>query len=260
MSNLYDHLKAAQERVFDLQEKYNLLKEGEMKEWESKIEKAPMAELQQIAEAYQEWEVSSGLAVLKAQLEEARNEYSAAVREYDDMVEKRNVRKEKRQIKESGLSEAEWRARQAVNEYGYTTDWRDAGYLLKDGNLLNFTGEKGKHYGTRGLDHRNIGVLYASRKYQDFAAMVAFMNEGNIRVMFESPGIDIIAEPTMRQIATIRDMVRASMTRNCFYVDFTDEKGKTVKSLTYEGTLRPERIVNDIRDFFAEKKAVPCFA
>lgn len=262
---LFDRLKAAQKRMLELQEKYNLLKNGELKVWEEKIQRASKEDLNGLAAAYHEWEVASGFAAIKTSLVKARDEYSSAQKAYDDELERRNVQEEERQIKESGLTEAEWRAKQAVNMYGYTTDWRDAGYLLKNGRLLNFTGEKGKHYGMRCLDHRNIGVLYASGEYKNDAAMTAFMNDGNIRVMFESPGIDMIKEPTEKQFAAIREMVRVSTNRRCFYVDFSDEKGKVVGSLSYEGMLRPERVINDIKTYFVtgkvpEREALPCLA
>ena len=263
--SLYDRLIAAQKRMYKLQEKFELLKEGELKEWETKIHIATENELPDVAEEFHQWELRTGYPKLHESLVRAREEYSEARKAYDDMMERRNIRDEKRRIKESGLTEDEWREKQAVKEYGYTTDWNDAGYLLKNGKLLNFSGEKGKHYGTRGMDHRNIGAIYASMKCSGFDAMIAFMNGGNIRVMFESPGIDLIAEPTAKQFSAIREMARASKNRNCFYVDFTNDKGKVIGNLSYEGVLYPERIINDIKTYFAtgklpETKREPCFA
>lgn len=142
--------------------------------------------------------------------------------------------------------------KQAVDTFGYTTDFREAGYLLPNGRMLNFTGEKGKHYGTRGEDHRGISTIYASSEYQGGAAMMAFMRDGNIRVMAETPGVDIIAskEPTTEQYAAIRNMARRFAGEEYFNVDFTDDRGFNVDSIEYDGRVNPERIVNDIKTFF----------
>ena len=99
----------------------------------------------------------------------------------------------------SGLPEAEYFGKQAVKVFGYTPYFYDAGYIAPNGKMLNFSGEKGKHRGSRGQDHRAIGQIFATT--QNSAAMTRFMNYGNIRIMGESPGIDISSkvEPTAEQ-------------------------------------------------------------
>ena len=82
-------------------------------------------------------------------------------------------------IEKSGLSEADYFSKQAVKEFGYTPYFYDAGYIMPNGKMLNFSGEKGRHYGSRGEDHRAIGAIYENTKGTD--ALVRFLNDGDIR-------------------------------------------------------------------------------
>lgn len=82
-------------------------------------------------------------------------------------------------IEKSGLSEADYFRKRAVNEFGYTPYFYDAGYITPNGKMLNFSGEKGQHYGSRGEDHRAIDAIYENTKGTD--ALVRFLNDGDIR-------------------------------------------------------------------------------
>lgn len=153
-------------------------------------------------------------------------------------------------IEKSGLSEADYFRKQAVKEFGYTPYFYDAGYITPNGKMLNFSGEKGQHYGLRGEDHRAIGVIYEITEGTD--ALVRFMNDGNIRIMAETPGLDISAstEPSKEQYTTIRRFANEFSDGGYFAVDLSDGNGKTVGTLEYEGNINPTRIVNDIKHFY----------
>ena len=153
-------------------------------------------------------------------------------------------------VEKSGLSEADYFRKQAVNEFGYTPFFYDAGYIVPNGKMLNFSGEKGQHYGSRGEDHRAIDAIYENTKGTD--ALVRFMNDGNIRIMAETPGLDISAstEPSKEQYTTIRRFANEFSDGGYFAVDLSDENGKTVGTLEYEGNINPTRIVNDIKHFY----------
>ncbi|CDC77846.1 putative uncharacterized protein [Candidatus Colimorpha enterica] len=200
--------------------------------------------------AYQAWEKESGYAdlvdrrdALRAELEEIRT------KAYNDAVSKA-INEERTAIEKSGLSEADYFRKQAVKEFGYTPYFYDAGYIMPNGKMLNFSGEKGRHYGSRGQDHRAIGTIYADTNGTD--ALVRFMNDGNIRIMAETPGLDISAstEPSKEQYTTIRRFANEFSDGGYFAVDLSDENGKTVGTLEYEGNINPTRIVNDIKHFY----------
>lgn len=159
-------------------------------------------------------------------------------------------RRERQAIEKSGLSEADYFKKRAVKEFGYTTMFVDAGYLLPDGKMLNFSGEKGKHFGVRGQDHRAIGVIYEATS--GHKALTRFMNDGNIRVMAEAPGVDLTnrVEPTAQQYLKIKAMVREYADKHFFNVDISDENGVVVGSYTYDGKVNADRVVNDIKYYF----------
>ena len=158
---------------------------------------------------------------------------------------------EQNAIAESGLSEADYFRKQAVKEFGYTPYFYDAGYIVPNGRMLNFSGEKGKHFGSRGEDHRAIGIIYATS--QGTVALTRFMNDGNIRIMAESPGIDVFSqtEPSTEQYSTIRKFISEYSKKGYFSVDISDENGKVVGSLEYENNINPTRIINDIKHYYA---------
>ena len=249
-AELSEAWQKARDEANDLREQLRKMK-PEMDAWVDRITEAQKAgKMDDILAEYKEWE--KGYTKLRDEQYEAEQRYKQANKAYDDYIEQRDVAEEQKKIQASGLSEPEYRRKQAVNTFGYTTDFREAGYLLPNGRMLNFTGEKGKHYGTRGEDHRGISTIYASSEYQGGAAMMAFMRDGNIRVMAETPGVDIIAskEPTTEQYAAIRNMARRFAGEEYFNVDFTDDRGFNVDSIEYDGRVNPERIVNDIKTFF----------
>lgn len=200
--------------------------------------------------AYQAWSKESGYAdlvdrrdALRADLKEIRTKAN------NDAVSKA-INEERTAIEKSGLSEADYFRKQAVKEFGYTPYFYDAGYIMPNGKMLNFSGEKGQHYGSRGQDHRAIGTIYADTNGTD--ALVRFMNDGNIRIMAETPGLDISAstEPSKEQYTTIRRFANEFSDGGYFAVDLSDENGKTVGTLEYEGNINPTRIVNDIKHFY----------
>jgi len=113
----------------------------------------------------------------------------------------------------------------AIEEFGYTPYFYDAGYVLPTGKMLNFSGTKGQHYGSRGEDHRGIQSVF-TEEIGRTESMLKFMGMGNIRIMAETPGIDIAdtVEPTQEQYAKIRDFIRSKRDEEFFAVDFTEMK------------------------------------
>ena len=196
--------------------------------------------------AYQAWRKESGYA----DLVDRRDALRADIEERSKGGSGKASAGELAAIEKSGLSEADYFRKQAVNEFGYTPYFYDAGYITPNGKMLNFSGEKGQHYGSRGEDHRAIAAIYENTEGTD--ALVRFMNDGNIRIMAETPGLDISAstEPSKEQYTTIRRFANEFSDGGYFAVDLSDENGKTVGTLEYEGNINPTRIVNDIKHFY----------
>ncbi len=213
--------------------------------------------------------------LMSKDMEEAAKEYQKLLDKYglssinDDVLQKNAnelyhkweklrdqelAEEELRELEKTGKTMQEFHREKAVKEFGYTPYFYDAGYILPNGKMLNFSGEKGKHYGSRGQDHRAIGSVFAVK--QGSEAMIEFMAEGNIRIMPESPGVDITAsvEPTAQQYATIRKFVREYMEDEYMNIDFTNEKGNVVGNLEYEGRIYPDRVINDIKYYYQTGK------
>ena len=141
-----------------------------------------------------------------------------------------------------------------VQEYGKTYRWNETGYLLVDGSRLNLSGEKqGGRSGYRVLDHRDIFDMYSDIDGSD--AMIEFMSRGNIRVIPESPAINLQIEPTEAQYRQIQSLVETLGWKNKeFTVDFDNQYGDTVDSLSYNGNVSARKVVADIQYYFKEGK------
>ena len=203
---------------------------------------------------YQQWCETSGYDALKEKRDALQADFEKLSKEADEQFAKESVDKEKSLIEKSGLSEADYFRKQAVKNFGYTPYFYDAGYLTPNGKMLNFSGEKGRHFGSRGQDHRGIGIIYENTQGSD--AMIRFMNDGNIRIMGETPGLDISStvEPTKEQYATIKKFARESASNGYFAVDISDENGRNIGNYEYNGRVNADRVVNDIKYFFQTGK------
>jgi hypothetical protein len=200
---------------------------------------------------YREWEERSGYAQMTAEIKRLDEEYNSLFDEYTRLNNEAEQEEKNAAIAKSGLDEDAYYQKQAVKEFGYTPYFYDAGYIVPNGKMLNFSGEKGKHYGMRGQDHRAIGTIYPSNIIGS-EAMLKFMGSGNVRIMAETPGIDIAVgvEPTKEQYSTIGKFVNDSISNRYFSVDFTDSKGITVANLEYEGNFSATKVKADIKHYF----------
>ena len=249
----------AYSRIYDMRVEVNKLTQS-IKEFESTNDfKNAMDKLgESIAnddidngvKAYQQWRIDSGYGALVNKRDALRVELENAEKAFNENIANKLALEEKAAIEKSGVSEAEYFRKQAVKEFGYTPYYYDAGYITPNGKMLNFSGEKGKHFGSRGQDHRAIGVIYDDTSGTD--ALNRFMRDGNIRIMAESPGIDVstVAEPTKEQYATIRRFINEYSDKGYFNVDLTDESGRVIGSLEYENRINPARVLNDIKHYF----------
>lgn len=114
--------------------------------------------------------------------------------------------------------------------FGLTTDINEAGYIMTDGSMLDFSGKReGGSAGTRVLDHRQIGSIgkgdYIQGDYTD--QMMEFMNTtGAIRVnSYNGLDIDIVQPITERQNKKI--LVNARRLEY-FQIDISDQNGYNI--------------------------------
>lgn len=136
-----------------------------------------------------------------------------------------------------------------IKDYFGTTYYKSAAfYLLQDGTLLDGSDYKNGSgsYTRRVLDHRDISDVYNGDMYD-------FINEGNIRLMPESPGISIMKEPTKEQYTTLKSYIDNYLFKDkVFYIDILNSSnGDTIKSFEYSW---PENktidVLNDLVDYF----------
>jgi hypothetical protein len=74
----------------------------------------------------------------------------------------------------------------AKRNYGTTNDYREGGYLLPDGTMLDFSGRRdgADGFGMRYMDHRQIEEVYQTDKENRTQNLYNFMNEtGSVRLM-----------------------------------------------------------------------------
>ena len=161
---------------------------------------------------------------------------------------------------------------EAIKHFGTTGSYRSAGYILEDGQMLDFSGlhwegdlspeekqARRSYYDSRYVDHGDIFEAFEkiSDNYPSDAGL-AFMTRGNIRIVPETPGLEMSAyvEPTAKQYARIKDYIRTAdrgaggLDSGYFAIDFTTDRRRRPEVLKYEGKLNPDRIVNDIKSFY----------
>ena len=244
---LRDDLRETQQEFYAARKEYQSIGDTEERK---KLMDAMVSKEDGAVKRYAEWAKISGYEDAYKRMTAAQERIDKGQKRLSQLVEERMEAEESKAIEKSGLSKAEYFRKQAVKEFGYTPYFYDAGYILPNGKLLNFSGEKGRHFGSRGQDHRAIGQIYANSTGS--AAMTRFMNDGNIRIMAESPGLDVSGTTplTSEQYSTIRKFVNQVRGEEYFNLDFSDERGNTIDSIEYEGRINAERVVNDIKHFF----------
>ena len=146
---------------------------------------------------------------------------------------------------------------QAVVHFGTTYSPKLAGFILPDGQMLDFSAGQGR----RCMDHRDVSELYENFEEDESSIeksgtdyLIDFMHKtGAIRVDFESHliDIDIAHSPTEEQYQKLVYFIdRGGETS----LDLSD-RGLVVASVIYEGkNSNPIRIINDIKSYFKTKK------
>lgn len=158
-----------------------------------------------------------------------------------------------RAVRDSGMTPEDYHRDTAVSQFGTTERFEAAGYILPDGQMLDFSDGGAK----RAKDHREVISVFGPAELGQNAdgtkALNRFIAEGNVRVMAESPGVDVsgIVQPSAEQMQQIRKMADSlGADAHRFNLDVSGEDGSTLASKWYEGNVRGSRIVNDLREFY----------
>ena len=191
-----------------------------------------------------------------AELENRIGEVNNALREAHAKLEtQRNEQKQKQQAvydakaKEAGGA-AKYRRQLAVEQFGTTSEFERAGYILPDGQMLDFA----RNDKTRDTDHREIMSVFGPAEVSEGTdALNKFLADGNVRVMAEAPGVDLAADkaPTAAQLEQIREMVGSlGSEQSKFTLDISTTDGRVAASKEYSGRIDADRVVREIRDYY----------
>ena len=155
-------------------------------------------------------------------------------------ITEEQFKKLKKLIKESATDKEKWFLRiYAVNTYGTTDSFDSAGFILTNGELLDF----GNYDDIYRQAHGALDLK--GKNFRDF------INAGNIRVNPQSPGIEFCEEPTEEQYEKIAEMTEHYTDRGVFYVDCVDGDGKNIWNKEYDDE-EIENAVDDIKKFFKD--------
>lgn len=138
----------------------------------------------------------------------------------------------------------------AIETLGTTYYKTRAGFMLKDGRLLDLT-----YGGNPREDHRAIQDAFDDVNLETGSDyLIEFMNEGNIRLIPEIPGIDIVKEPTEAQWKALKDYISYMVGRNHYFMlQFSNEKGQQIDWKEYNGFGTASEILMDLQDYFEGK-------
>lgn len=173
--------------------------------------------------------------------------------EYPDVKQRYAVansyweRRDKKRLKES-----EDHTQKAIDALGITYYKTRAGFMLKDGRMLDLT-----YGGNPREDHRAIQDAFDDMDLETASDyLVEFMNEGNIRLIPELPGIDIVKEPTAQQQKALKDYIQFWINHERhFEVQYSNEKGQQIGWKEYNGYYSVDSIIEDLLNHFSLTEA-----
>lgn len=178
----------------------------------------------------------------KAYLRKIRDERIAWLREVEDFINKLDsgeiTKEQKVRTTDKELE------KKAKKHFGTTYNINEAGYILTDGSMLDFSGKReGGRAGNRAYDHRDISQAFEETGFD--VNMEDFVNNGAIRYMPETNSFYIANLPTSQQLKVISNIVdktngevnielvddakNMGMAGSGFYKEF--ESGSTIKNI-----------------------------
>lgn len=191
-----------------------------------------------------------------AQLEDQSAVLNGRIKEAGARMQQQNAKKGKAEQAvydakaEAHGGKAEYRRVLAKERFGTTEDFRRAGYILPDGQMLDFA----QNDRTRDTDHREIMSVFGSAEVKNGTeALNEFLLDGNVRVMAEAPGVDLSADtaPTTQQLEQIWQMVQElGGEKRQFTLDISTADGRVAAGKEYSGRVDADRVVREIREYY----------
>ena len=151
----------------------------------------------------------------------------------------------------------------AKKKFGVTNDIREAGYILPDGTMLDFSGRHELDAGTdssflkgqRSTDHREISKVAYDRDADGNevetgieTSMPDFIERGAIRIDASAGTINLSQQPTQAQ----REVLRRLVVRNDGAVSVDFGNGWDSDHYAEYDEARPQRVLSDIDKYFDE--------
>lgn len=136
----------------------------------------------------------------------------------------------------------------AKKYFGTTYDFRECGFILPDGSMLDLSGrhQGGKEEdvaGRRRIEHRSVEYIGDD---DTIVSLSMFINAGAIRCDIRSGIINLIKKPTLEQVSMLSRFILRCKGNIVLEIGDTDN---SIDYVEYNG-VNYKRVINDIFNFF----------
>ncbi len=143
----------------------------------------------------------------------------------------------------------------AIKHFGLTNDINEAGYLMENGDMLDFSGKKfGGDSGERVMDHREVSAMPGFKPREKGQSgtdyMIQFMDEANaVRIDAAGGLVNSNGIPSKSQISAIVRNIKNFSDGDFIILDMDNKKGDTIDSIEIDN---PRAM--DILNFYNKKR------
>jgi len=143
----------------------------------------------------------------------------------------------------------------AKKHFGTTTDINEAGYILNDGSLLDFSGKRdGGTPHKRGYDHREISSAFDETEHD--VGFDEFIDNGAVRFMPESNSFFIARMPSEKQFAKMKKIIESK--NGEVYLELTPSVSDWGRNNNFKKEYvkwsQSDKILDDIKTYFSGGK------
>jgi hypothetical protein len=168
--------------------------------------------------------------------------------------EKTETKKES-DIKSKQAPDAKQLNNSAINHFGLTNDIYEAGYILDNGKMLDFSGKRqGGDPGERVMDHREVegipGFKKKKKGQESSENMMQFVDDAKaVRIDAAKGLVNSVGVPSDNQISAILHNIKKFSDGDSIVLEIDNEKGDTIDSAEIDNPR-----VKDIMDFYNKHK------